>query len=76
MLPPPQAAAFIAPLALRALPGVGRKVEQQLQQAFPTIETVGQLRAVPRARLVAECGDRIGECPGALWQNAIGQHAA
>ena len=45
-VPPGQDAAFLAPLPLRDLPGIGEKVEQRLKERLG-IATVGELAAVP-----------------------------
>ncbi|KAG1663319.1 hypothetical protein FOA52_006278 [Chlamydomonas sp. UWO 241] len=56
MLPPPQAYAFLTPLPIRALPGVGNRTEQALQAMG--VATVGQLRALTMQALSASLGDR------------------
>ncbi|KAL4854768.1 DNA polymerase iota [Chlorella vulgaris] len=58
VLPPPEAAAFVAPLPVRALPGVGYKTEQALSAAG--IATAADLRAVPRHTLLQQFGQRVG----------------
>ncbi|KAL4422612.1 hypothetical protein ABPG75_008809 [Micractinium tetrahymenae] len=58
VMPPPEAAAFVAPLPVRALPGVGYKLEGELTGMG--ITTALQLRALPRAQLVQRFGERTG----------------
>lgn len=58
VLPPPQADIFVAPLPVRALPGVGYKMERDLEGMG--IATAADLRAVPRERLVHRLGERVG----------------
>ena len=45
-VPPGQDAAFLAPLPLRELPGVGSKVEERLKQRLG-IATIGELAGIP-----------------------------
>jgi DNA polymerase-4 len=49
VVPPGRQAAFLAPLAVRRLPGVGPKAEERLQAA--DIETIGDLAALTDADL-------------------------
>lgn len=58
ILLPPEAAAFVAPLAVRALPGVGHKLEGEL--AAIGVATAAQLRPFPRPELVRRFGERTG----------------
>lgn len=57
VLPPPEAAAFLAPLPVRVLPGVGRLVSDQLHAAG--VATVAQLRALSPGELRERVGPRV-----------------
>ncbi len=56
--------AFVAPLPVRALPGVGFKTEAQLTGMG--VATAGQLRGTCLAELCRLFGQRCGTCPGCL----------
>ncbi len=72
VLPPPEAAAFLAPLPVRVLPGVGFRTEQQLHAAG--VQTVRQLRALPlRPDLERLLGERVA---AALHELARGRDAS
>ncbi|EFN52390.1 hypothetical protein CHLNCDRAFT_138846 [Chlorella variabilis] len=58
VLPPPEGAAFVAPLPVRALPGVGYKMEQALTAAG--LATAADLRALTRHQLMQRFGERSG----------------
>ena len=60
-VPPGQDAAFLAPLPLRDLPGVGSKVEERLKQRLG-IATIGELAGIPPLtlrRLFGAYGDLL-----------------
>jgi DNA polymerase-4 len=63
---PTAVAAFLTPLPVRSLPGVGPKLRESL--ARMGIRTVGDLAALPRKRLEA----RFGEHGVDLWHKAQG----
>ena len=56
---PPDAPAFVATLPVRAIPGVGYKLEKEL--ARMGVQTANDLRGVPRAALLRELGERTGQ---------------
>ncbi|KIZ00971.1 DNA polymerase iota subunit [Monoraphidium neglectum] len=58
ILPPPEAWAFLEPLPVRALPGIGYKLAQQLAQLG--VATVAELRRVSLQRLTATLGESQG----------------
>ncbi len=67
ILPPPEAAAFVAALPVRALPGVGHKLEREL--AAMGVVCVEELRRYEPAELAARFGNRAarflyGACRG------------
>ncbi|KAL6762106.1 hypothetical protein V8C86DRAFT_719097 [Haematococcus lacustris] len=62
ILLPSVAADFVAPLSVRALPGVGFKIQQVLQDMG--VATAAQLRRFTRAQLGSRFGSRLG---GMLW---------
>ncbi len=62
-------AAFLAPLGVRKIPGIGPVTERALNQLG--ILTVGQLAAVPRERLE----EVFGEWGSALYRKARGEDA-
>lgn len=64
---PGRAAEFLAPLPVRALPGVGPKTEVEL--AAKNIRTVGDLRRIPRADL----GQWFGKWGTGLFEKARGR---
>src|SRR5581483_4855875 len=67
VVPPGEEAAFLAPLPLRRLPGLGPAAERSLQGLGVT--TLGELAALPRDVLQR----RVGEHAGAfLWERAQG----
>lgn len=59
VLLPPNAAAFVAPLPVRALPGVGAKLEADLLAGG--VQLVGAMRAVPKTELVRQHGARTAD---------------
>jgi DNA polymerase-4 len=61
IVPPGEERAFLAPLPVRSLVGIGPRTEQRLQEAG--IERVGQLADASRDRLVARFG-----ASGLEWQ--------
>lgn len=61
-------AAFLAPLSLRAIPGIGQRTAEVLAEY--NLHTVGQLVHVPEALLVRTFGQQAGE---ALYRKARGQ---
>ncbi|KAG2491453.1 hypothetical protein HYH03_010239 [Edaphochlamys debaryana] len=63
VLPPHQAAAFVAPLPVRALPGVGHKAEAQLRERLG-VASAADARRLSRAQLAEVLGDKGGEL---LW---------
>ena len=66
-IPAGSEAAFLATLAVRKIPGIGKVTEAALNGLG--IETVGQLAAVPRDRLE----DAFGRWGGALYRKARGE---
>ena len=62
-------AAFLAPLGVRRIPGIGPVTERALNQLG--IATVGQLAAIPRERLE----EVFGEWGSALFRKARGEDA-
>jgi DNA polymerase-4 len=67
VVPPGEEAAFLAPLPLRRLPGLGPAAERGLQGLG--VNTLGQLAALPREVVQR----RLGEHAGAfLWERAQG----
>ncbi|MCC6179978.1 MAG: DNA polymerase IV [Chloroflexi bacterium] len=64
---PGDEAAFLAPQPIRALYGVGPRTAERLAEAG--IETIGQIAAYPRERLVEVFGRSHG---GDLWERAQG----
>eukprot|EP00878_Enallax_costatus_P020113 GHUV01021245.1.p1 GENE.GHUV01021245.1~~GHUV01021245.1.p1 ORF type:complete len:426 (+),score=135.49 GHUV01021245.1:409-1686(+) len=62
---PAAAAAFIAPLPVRALPGVGYKSESTLKAWG--VSTVADVRAMPKEKLVQLLGDKTGDL--LMWGN-------
>lgn len=74
ILPPPEAAAFVAPLPVRALTGVGYKTEQELQGLG--VSTVADLRALSRQHLVSKLGERTAALlHAACWGKVRGRAA-
>lgn len=67
---PGDEAAFLAPLKVRDLPGVGAKTAATLESLG--IHTIGQIAALPRQQLVA----RLGNHGGDLWDRAHGRYTA
>jgi DNA polymerase IV len=68
VVPPGEEAAFLAPLPLRRLPGLGPAAERGLQGLG--VSTLGQLAALPREVVQR----RLGEHAGAyLWERAQGR---
>ena len=67
VVPPGEEAAFLAPLPLRTLPGVGPAAERALQGLGLT--TLGQLAALPREVVQRRVGEHAG---GGLWERAQG----
>jgi DNA polymerase-4 len=65
---PGEEAAFLAPLPVRALFGVGPKTAERLAEAG--IDTVGEIARRPRERLVELLGVSYG---GGLWERAHGR---
>jgi DNA polymerase-4 len=66
-VPPGQGAAFLAPLPVRRLPGVGPRVEAAL--AAVGVDTLGQLASLPETRLrilFGRHGPRLAELAGGL----------
>eukprot|EP00892_Ulva_mutabilis_P005511 jgi/Ulvmu1/3331/UM155_0014.1 len=59
VMPPPAAAAFVAPLPVRSLPGVGHKTNQTL--AGMAVYTVADMRARPKAELERVFGATLGQ---------------
>jgi DNA polymerase-4 len=59
--------AFLAPLSVRRIPGIGKVTEQALHALG--IETVGQIAAMPRAKLE----EALGKWGGALYRKARGE---
>jgi len=68
VVPPGEEAAFLAPLPLRALPGLGPAAEAALGSVG--VSTLGQLAALPLETVQRRCGRAAGE---ALWQRAQGR---
>ncbi|MFN2452190.1 MAG: DNA polymerase IV [Candidatus Dormibacteria bacterium] len=68
---PGDEAAFLAPLPLRALPGLGPATEAALGALG--VSTLGQLAALPVDSLRRRCGAAVGE---ALWLRAQGRDAS
>jgi DNA polymerase-4 len=66
-IPAGSEAAFLATLAVRKIPGIGKVTEAALNGLG--IETVGQLAALPRDRLE----DAFGRWGGALYRKARGE---
>jgi DNA polymerase-4 len=67
VVPPEQVVAFLAPLPVGRLWGVGARAEARLHALG--VRTVGQLAALPERRLL----DPFGEAGRHLWQLAQGQ---
>ncbi len=67
VLPPDQVAAFLAPLPVGRLWGVGKKAEQRLVALG--VRTVGELAALPERALA----DRFGEAGRHVWRLARGE---
>jgi DNA polymerase-4 len=65
---PGEEAAFLAPLPVRALFGVGPRTAERLAQAG--VSTVGDIAGRPRERLVELLGSSHG---GGLWERAHGR---
>ncbi len=61
-MPPTEAAALVAPLPARALPGVGHATERTLAAAG--LGSVAALRGAPHGALAALVGDRVGKWVG------------
>ncbi len=59
VVPPPRVLDFLAPLSVRALPGIGPATERNLQHELGA-SSIGALRALPLERLTARLG-RHGE---------------
>ncbi|RMZ56189.1 hypothetical protein APUTEX25_002379 [Auxenochlorella protothecoides] len=57
ILLPPEAAAFVSPLPVRALPGIGHKMEAQLQEMG--VHSAEALRSIPLHILVDTFGERL-----------------
>ena len=70
-LPAAQAAAFLAPLPVRCLRGVGAAAEAAL--AALGVDTVAQLASTPRSALARALGDRVA---AALFEAARGRDAS
>lgn len=60
--PHPSPQAFVAPLPVRALPGIGYKTSSELQKLG--VATVADARALSGQQLAAALGDKIGK---QLW---------
>ncbi|KAL0021711.1 hypothetical protein WJX79_005570 [Trebouxia sp. C0005] len=58
VLLPPDASAFVAPLPIRALPGVGYKMGNELTHM--DIKTAADLRRISQEKLTQKFGERIG----------------
>lgn len=67
---PGAGAAFLSPLPLRRLPGLGPKLEKKLSRYG--LETLGELVALGRERLVGA----LGESGEQLWRRAQGRDTA
>ena len=67
IVPPSRVQAFLDPLPVRSLPGVGPATEKRLRQLG--LATIGDLRAVPLDRLER----RFGRHGGTLYRYARGQ---
>jgi DNA polymerase IV len=67
VVPPGEEATFLAPLALRALPGLGPAAEAAL--AGLGVATLGQLAALPLDAVRRRVGEAAGE---SLWRRARG----
>ena len=59
VVPPGQDRAFLAPLALRLLPGVGPRAEERLRAVGCAL--IGDLAALPAAELAAVLPGKVGE---------------
>jgi DNA polymerase-4 len=68
-VPPGAEAAFLAPLAVRKIPGIGPVTERALNEL--AIQTVGELAAIARDRLE----EMFGEWGWALYRKARGEDA-
>jgi DNA polymerase-4 len=59
---------FLAPLSLRAIPGIGKRTAETLAEF--NLQTVGQLAAIPQELLVRTFGEQAGQT---LYRKARGQ---
>ena len=73
-LPASESSFFLRPLPVQVLRGAGYQTCRKLQAA--NVHTVGQLRAVPKHRLIALLGERTGACLHALARGHDGSAVA